>query len=144
MYDEKECIICLTDASANDYLELDCCKQTVHIECLTKWIKTNIKNKEEVRKCFHCKRNNDYINTIIYYTKLEEGYNTNYESDDNALIELQIHDNIINNYSCVKIFTIITKFVCFLSVITIGIIFTDENNDYNNKTLLSIPIYYII
>ena len=67
MCDEKECIICLIDTSANDYIELDCCKQIVHIDCLNTWIKTNIKKTEEVRKCFHCKGNNDYINTIIYY-----------------------------------------------------------------------------
>ena len=36
MTNEKECIICLIDASNNDYLQLDCCKQTVHIECLNK------------------------------------------------------------------------------------------------------------
>ncbi len=56
MLDEKECIICLIDTSANDYLELDCCKKIVHIDCLNTWIKTNIKNTEEIRKCFHCKK----------------------------------------------------------------------------------------
>ena len=134
MYDEKECIICLTDASANDYLELDCCKQTVHIECLTKWIKTNIKNKEEVRKCFHCKRNNDYINTIIYYTKLEEGDNTNYDSDSNSLIEFEVE---VNNPTVrirqSKYYMLLSKFLCFLAITTIFFcIFSEyyENNGH--------------
>ncbi len=56
MEDEKECIICLIDASGNDYLQLDCCKKIVHIDCLNTWIKTNIQNTEEVRKCFYCKK----------------------------------------------------------------------------------------
>jgi hypothetical protein len=97
MFDNKECIICFIVTSANDYLELDCCKQTVHIECLNTWIKTNIKNTEEVRKCFHCKRNNDYINSIIYYTRLEEGNNTSYDSDSNSLIEVPVDNPRIEN-----------------------------------------------
>lgn len=97
MEDEKECIICLIDASGNDYLQLDCCKKIVHIDCLNTWIKTNIQNTEEVRKCFYCKKKNDYINTIIHYTKLEEGDNTNYESDTNSFIEIQ------NNISTIDI-----------------------------------------
>jgi hypothetical protein len=145
MRDEKECIICFIDTSANDYLELDCCKQTVHIECLNTWIKTNIKNTEEVRKCFHCKRNNDYINTIIYYTRLEEG-NTSYDSDSNSLIEVHDDNSIIHIRQprcCMLLFNLI----CFAAIISIAscILLSEhnENNGHKKRTLLSIPIYYI-
>lgn len=140
MCEENECIICLMDTSANDYLELDCCKQTVHIECLNKWIKTNIKNTEEVRKCFHCKGNNDYINTIIYYTRLEEGNNTSYDSDSNSLIEVQVNNSRIHIRQptrCMLLF----NFLCFVAIISIvgGILLSEysENNGHKNRTLLS-------
>ena len=100
MLDEKECIICLIDTSANDYLELDCCKKIVHIDCLNTWIKTNIKNTEEIRKCFHCKKKNDYIDTIIHYINLEEGDNTDYELDTNSLVEIQHSISTINMSLC--------------------------------------------
>tara|TARA_B100000424_G_C22897950_1_gene477609 strand:- start:652 stop:1089 length:438 start_codon:yes stop_codon:yes gene_type:complete len=137
MYDDKECIICLTDTSANDYLQLDCCKKTVHINCLNIWIKTNI-NNNEVKKCFYCKENNDYINTIIYYTRLEERNNTNYDSDNNSLIEVQNNNPIINirqPRSCM----ILINFLCFIIMITTVTIFiiSDENNPHNNRILLS-------
>lgn len=145
MFDNNECIICLMDTSANDYLELDCCKQTVHIECLNTWIKTNIKNTEEVRKCFHCKGNNDYINTIIYYTRLEEGNNTSYDSDNNSLIEVQVNSTrteIRRSKICMLLF----NFLCFVAItsVTGGIFLSnfDENNGHKNRSLLSIPVYY--
>ena len=49
MSNNSECIICFSDISMNDYLELDCCKQIVHIECLNKWIQSNIKNNRRLR-----------------------------------------------------------------------------------------------
>tara|TARA_B100001175_G_scaffold248340_1_gene215124 strand:+ start:2316 stop:2654 length:339 start_codon:yes stop_codon:yes gene_type:complete len=85
----------------NDYLELDCCKQIVHIDCLNIWIKSNIKNNVEIDKCFHCKGSNDYINTIIYYTRLEEGTyeNTQNNNLDNVpLVEVTNSEN----YNCKK------------------------------------------
>ena len=132
MGDEKECIICLTDTSDNDYLELDCCKKTVHIECLHKWIKTNIKNTQQVKKCFHCKGDNDYINTIIYYTKLEERTNNaNYDSDNNSLIEIPVNNNV-NDTRQSKCCLIIFNILCFVTMITVITIFiiTPNNNDY--------------
>lgn len=146
MCDEKECIICLTDTSANDYLELDCCKQTVHIECLNTWIKTNLKNTEEVRKCFHCKGNNDYINTIIYYTRLEEGNNTNYDSDSNSLIEVQVDNpriEIRRSRCCMLLFNLI--YFVGITTICLSMLLSEynENNGHKNRSLLSIPIYYI-
>ena len=146
MCEEKECIICLMDTSANDYLELDCCKQTVHIECLNTWIKTNMKNTEEVKKCFHCKGNNDYINTIIYYTRLEEGNNTNYDSDSNSLIEVQVDNRRIDNKMS-RFCILLLNLLCFVAIATIClsmlILDYNENNGHKNRSLLSIPIYYI-
>jgi hypothetical protein len=83
MCDVNECIICFTDISTNNYIKLDCCKQIVHIDCLNTWTRTNINNKE-ITKCFHCKKNNDYINTIIYY--INEENNHEYESDNNSVM----------------------------------------------------------
>ena len=146
MCEENECIICLMDTSANDYLKLDCCKQTVHIDCLNKWIKTNIKNTEEVRKCFHCKGNNDYINTIIYYTRLEEGNNTSYDSDNNSLIEVQVN-NPRRDIRLSKCYVLLFNVLCFVTITTIyiSIIFSKykENNGHKNRSLLSIKFYEI-
>jgi len=96
MCDDGECIICFTDTSSNDYLELDCCKQIIHIECLNTWIQTNIKNTDENKKCFHCKQENDYINTIIYYSRLEEDNNRNCEPNNDSLF---VEDNTNNSNS---------------------------------------------
>jgi len=126
MYDNSECIICLTDTSDNDYIELDCCKKIVHIDCLNLWIQTNIKNTEEVRKCFHCKKKNDYINTIIHYTKLEEGNNTNYESDNNSLL-IEINTNYSNTNNIILAFKNASKILCFIiiTIIITNIILTE-------------------
>ena len=62
----NECIICFTDISLNDFFILDCCKKPVHIECLNTWIKSNINSNQEIDKCFYCKRNNEYIDSIIF------------------------------------------------------------------------------
>ena len=121
MLDEKECIICLIDTSANDFLQLDCCKKIVHIDCLNTWIKTNIKNIEEIKKCFHCKKKNDYIDTIIHYIKLEEGDNINYDSDTNSLVEIQNNISTINirrrrfyMSSCNYLFCIMSTIICLI------------------------------
>ena len=146
MSEENECIICLIDTSSNDYLELDCCKQTVHIECLNTWIKTNIKNTEEVRKCFHCKGNNDYINTIIYYTRLEEGNNTSYDSDSNSLIHVPF-DNPRIHIRQLRCCMLLFNFLCFVAIIFVicGILLSEysENNGHKNRSLLSRKVYEI-
>lgn len=123
MLDEKECIICLIDTSANDYLELDCCKKIVHIDCLNTWIKTNIKNTEEIRKCFHCKKKNDYIDTIIHYTKLEEGDNTDYDLDTNSLVEIQDSISTINiNIRRTRFYMSLCNYLCCISSAIISLI----------------------
>ena len=97
MCDVNECIICFTDISTNNYIKLDCCKQIVHIDCLNTWTRTNINNRE-ITKCFHCKKNNDYINTIIYYINEENNNNNNnheYESDNNSVM-IEIDSDYIN------------------------------------------------
>lgn len=101
MSNNSECIICFYDISMNDYLELDCCKQIVHIECLNKWIQSNIKNNIEIDKCFHCKETNDYINTIIYYTRLEEGTYENTQNNNFINVPL-VEETNSENYNCKK------------------------------------------
>ena len=93
MCDVDECIICFTKISSNNYIKLDCCKQIVHIDCLNTWTRSNINNRE-ITKCFHCKKNNDYINTIIYYIN-EENNNHEYESDNNSAM-IEIDSDYIN------------------------------------------------
>ena len=130
MCEEGECIICFTDTSSNDYIELDCCKQIIHIECLNTWIQTNIKNTDEIKKCFHCKQENDYINTIIYYARLEEGNNTNCESDnDSLLIEHDTNNSNSNSNSSYNIF--ILSFIIIGTFTTFKII----QDYYDNKKL---------
>tara|TARA_B100000482_G_scaffold172415_1_gene139812 strand:+ start:225 stop:470 length:246 start_codon:yes stop_codon:yes gene_type:complete len=81
MYGDKECIICLSNTSENDYLKLNCCGKIVHVECLDTWIKTNIEIIDESKKCLYCRQNNDYINMkysflqfleIMKYVKMDE------------------------------------------------------------------------
>ena len=143
MYHHNECIICFNHISSNDFIFLDCCKQIVHIECLNKWIKINI-NNNEVKKCFYCKSNNDYINTIIYYTLQEEDIENNYDSDSNSLIETTINnsDNFYNYTIQKKYFLVLFNIISFF---TITIVFTqfiinnyNENNNQNRRSLLSI------
>ena len=139
MLEENECIICLMDTSYNDYLKLDCCRKTVHKDCLNTWIKTNIRNTEQVSKCFHCKGNNNYINTIIYYTRLEEGDNNNYDSDTYSSINFRV----INRRTEIrrqKYYIVLCNLLCFVTIpiFCLSILFSEyyENNTHKNKTLL--------
>ena len=144
MCEKTECVICLGDTSGNDYLELDCCKQIVHIECLNTWIKTNIHNSEQVKKCFYCKQNNDYINTIIYYIKLEEGItNINYDSDSNSLIEVRVNEPMINIRES-RCFMLVFNFLYFLLIFTMMSCFVIiyHNNSHENRSSLSRRSYY--
>ena len=143
MTDDNDCIICFTDISVNSYVKLDCCKQLVHIECLNTWIKTNINNKHEIRKCIYCRGNNDYIDTIIYYTRLEEANTTNYDLESNSLFEPQN-----NNYRIYirqdRICMILFNLFCFIIVIiiTVRFVMKDERNARENRSLLSNRLYF--
>lgn len=84
-----ECIICLTDISGSNYIQLECCKEKLHIECLHEWIKTNHKKNSDIKLCIYCKSNNNLINDIvneINYNNQEyhcNEENTDIESNDN-------------------------------------------------------------
>ena len=95
-YYNNECIICFTDISSDDYLLLECCKQTVHKTCLSKWYQTNIKNNNIDNKCFHCKNNNQYITNIN--NKLIIQNNNIIETNNDEIIEIRIIEDI-NNYN---------------------------------------------
>lgn len=57
----NECFICLDNINLNenDFLELNCCKNNVHLKCLTQWyIKNNTSN------CFICNQTNEICNEL--------------------------------------------------------------------------------
>ena len=90
----NECIICLTDVSINELLLLDCCKQIVHKNCLSKWIQTNINNNNIDNKCFHCKNYNQYIHNLNNNLSIK---NNNIIENNNEFIEIRIIEDINNN-----------------------------------------------
>ena len=95
-----ECPICYENIVSNELFNLECCNKIVHKYCLDNWIISNINNNKEIHLCIFCKKNNDYINNIIYYTKLEEETNSCSESDNNSIIEIQESDSDIYIRNC--------------------------------------------
>ena len=92
-----ECIICLCDVSDNDYIMFECCKNYVHIHCITLWINTNKHDNKDIDKCISCKNENDVINNILYLNTNNNNieYNNNYNNIDTSYIP--ILENRINN-----------------------------------------------
>jgi hypothetical protein len=75
----NECYICLENINLteNDFLELNCCKNNVHLKCLTQWcIKNNTSN------CFICNQTNEIFK------------------------ELPHNSTILNNSHCIQIYPI--------------------------------------
>ena len=121
-----ECIICLNEISINDYYNLNCCNNNVHIICLNKWIKNNI-NKKDISKCFICSQDNDIIYDITSFNNNnnndDNNNNNNNNNDDDIIINvanqsnvLLIDNNITNNNvtsnnKCKYYIFIITKFL---------------------------------
>jgi|SaaInlV_100m_DNA_2_1039680.scaffolds.fasta_scaffold01519_4 hypothetical protein len=67
----EECCICLEDIKSGSYLTT-CCKQNIHKECLKKWCKKAIENKE-LATCPLCMQLIDakHLFTISLITKLK-------------------------------------------------------------------------
>jgi len=61
-----ECLICFSDLSENDYLELECCNSKIHITCMQTWIQKNKHTNTDIDKCIFCKKSNDIINNLLY------------------------------------------------------------------------------
>ena len=105
-----ECIICLNDLSTNDFYNLTCCNNDVHIHCLHNWINSNITNKN-ISKCFICNQDNDIIKDITSFN-----YNRhiiiNVDND-----ELLIRENYLYRNNFHKIVIIILKTACICSLI---------------------------
>lgn len=62
MTTNNECYICLDNINLNDndFLELNCCKNNVHFNCLTQWyIKNNTTN------CFICNQTNEICKELV-------------------------------------------------------------------------------
>ena len=84
-----ECIICLTDISINDFYNLTCCNNDVHIKCINKWIQSNINNKD-ISKCFICSQKNDIIEDIVLWNSKKFFNNEKY-------INIYTTNNLNNN-----------------------------------------------
>jgi len=72
----KECLICLSDISTNEFITLNCCKNSVHIYCLNAWIDKNI-TKKNISKCFICSQENSIIETMVSYNSIIVNTNDN-------------------------------------------------------------------
>lgn len=66
--ESKECLICLSDISTNEFITLNCCKNNVHIYCLNNWVDKNI-TKINISKCFICSQENSIIESMVSYNK---------------------------------------------------------------------------
>ena len=67
---ETECCICLNNIEDGNIFRLDCCKQSVHHDCIINWINTNIDRElPDYNKCILCKSYNnsidDYYNDLL-------------------------------------------------------------------------------
>jgi hypothetical protein len=64
MNDTLECYICLdpisNDINANTYI-LECCKNSVHLDCLQKWYNSNHTNPN----CFICNQHNNFCADLV-------------------------------------------------------------------------------
>ena len=90
----KECLICLSDVSTNEFITLNCCKNSVHIYCLNAWIDKNI-TKKNISKCFICSQENSIIETMVSYNSII--VNTNDNTNDNNNITNDNNNTNINN-----------------------------------------------
>jgi hypothetical protein len=110
-----ECIICLTDISINDFYNLSCCNNDVHIKCINKWIQSNINNKD-ISKCFICSQKNDIIEDIVLWNskkifnneKYINIYTTNNLNNNEDDINRNTANNLSNNLYKKKILKIIS------------------------------------
>jgi hypothetical protein len=82
----KECLICLSDISTNEFITLNCCKNSVHIYCLNAWINKNI-TKKNISKCFICSQENSIIETMVSYNSIivNTNDNNNINNDNNNI-----------------------------------------------------------
>ena len=123
-----ECIICLNEFPINDYYNLNCCNNNVHIICLNKWIKNNI-NKKDISKCFICSQDNDIIYDI---TSFNNNNNNNNNNNDDIIINVANHSNVFllsnnnitnnnvtSNNKCKYYIFIITKFLYISGIISL-------------------------
>ena len=111
-----ECIICLNDLSTNDFYNLTCCNNDIHIHCLHNWINSNITNKN-ISKCFICSQDNDIIRDITSFNynrqiviHLDNDYN------DSLLLDNESNHSHINNHSRNNLI-IFLEFLCFFIII---------------------------
>lgn len=89
-----ECIICLTDITGSNYIELECCKEKLHIECLHEWIKTNHKKNSDIKLCIYCKSDNNLINNIV--NEINFNNQEHYCNEENTDIESNTNGENIN------------------------------------------------
>ena len=85
-----ECIICLTDISINDFYNLSCCNNNIHIKCINEWIQSNINNKD-ISKCFICSQQNDIIEDIVLWNSKK------FINNNEIYINIHNTDNLNNN-----------------------------------------------
>ena len=96
-----ECIICMDEISNNDIKEntqLECCNQFIHIECLQKWVQSNLTKNSDINKCFYCKKNNKLINQIVKFNteKFTELSNTQHDQNNILIVIPNEQLNIVN------------------------------------------------
>jgi len=121
---ENECCICLNDIEDGNIFILECCKYTVHHDCIVQWINANIdRDLPDYNKCILCKSYNQTID--YYYNNLINNYNNNtYINLDNSSNDFIILVNPIteNNNNQIILVNYFKQIICIL-IICLLIIF---------------------
>ena len=62
-----ECYICLDNINfnENDFLELNCCKNNLHLKCLKEWC-----TKNNTSKCFICNQTNEIYKELAHNSSI--------------------------------------------------------------------------
>ena len=97
---ENECCICLNNIEDENIFRLECCKQSVHHDCIVNWINANIERElPDYNKCILCKSYNksidDYYNDLLI-TQRTNTY-VNLDNSNNHLIIVVNSDGTRNS-----------------------------------------------
>ncbi len=120
---ENECCICLNSIEDGNLFGLECCKQTVHYDCIMNWINANIdRDLPDYNKCILCKSYNksidDYYNDLLTTRRTNTYINLDNSSNQFVIIIAPEHINT----SIIRIHR--RKILLCSYIFSIGFIFT--------------------
>ena len=112
-----ECAICLEniDISKNNIIELDCCKQTIHISCIKAWI-----NKNNNPTCPICRNESDFL-LDLKFSNINEILNTN-RFEINIIEDYQeVSESTFKSclFKCLRCTCIIFTWITIITIIVV-------------------------